>query len=125
MSWERKDREHFARWERVGEDIPRSKINIEIDFPGQEEKYLFCVKLLWSLTVGEKQAKDFTWETGPETAPLTRKGRRREFVFMFFSVRLPFLFLNLHPPIPPRPNAWLPSPHPPTPKCLALRPRSE
>ena len=28
-----------------GADIPRSEINIEIDFPGQEEKYLFCEKL--------------------------------------------------------------------------------
>ena len=27
-----------------GADIPRSEINIEIDFPGQEEKYLFCEK---------------------------------------------------------------------------------
>lgn len=32
---------------RVGEDIPRSKINIGIDFPGQEEKYLFCEKFLF------------------------------------------------------------------------------
>lgn len=42
-----KDGEYFARWKRVGEDIPRSKINIKIDFPGQEEKYLFCEKFLF------------------------------------------------------------------------------
>ena len=39
------DEEYFARWKGWGgADIPRSEINIEIDFPGQEEKYLFCEK---------------------------------------------------------------------------------
>lgn len=28
-----------------GQTFQRSEINIEIDFPGQEEKYLFCEKL--------------------------------------------------------------------------------
>lgn len=49
--------EYFARWKRVGEDIPRSEINIGIDFPGQEEKYLFCEKFLFSLTVGKSKPR--------------------------------------------------------------------
>lgn len=42
-----KDEEYFARWKRMGEDIPKNKISIKIDFLGQEEKYLFCEKFLF------------------------------------------------------------------------------
>jgi hypothetical protein len=38
------DEECFARWKEVGENIPRGKINIKIDFPGPAEKYFFCEK---------------------------------------------------------------------------------
>lgn len=41
-----------------GADIPRSEINIEIDFPGQEEKYLFCEKFpFFSLTVSKRKPR--------------------------------------------------------------------
>lgn len=44
---------------RVGEDIPRSQINIGIDFPGQEEKYLFCEKFLFLAWLLAKASQEF------------------------------------------------------------------
>ena len=41
----------------MGEYIPRNKINIKIDFPGQAEKYLLCEKFLVSLTVRKSEPR--------------------------------------------------------------------
>lgn len=47
-----------------GADIPRSEINIEIDFPGQEEKYLFCEKLPFLAWLLAKASQEFHMGNG-------------------------------------------------------------
>lgn len=47
-----------------GADIPRSEINIEIDFPGQEEKYLFCEKFPFLAWVLAKASQEFHMGNG-------------------------------------------------------------
>lgn len=47
-----------------GADIPRSEINIKIDFPGQEEKYLFCEKFPFLAWVLAKASQEFHMGNG-------------------------------------------------------------
>ena len=47
-----------------GAEIPRSEINIEIDFPGQEEKYLFCEKFPFLAWLLAKASQEFHMGNG-------------------------------------------------------------
>lgn len=47
-----------------GADIPRSEINIKIDFPGQEEKYLFCEKFPFLAWLLAKASQEFHMGNG-------------------------------------------------------------